>query len=107
MKFENTFGNTIKKLREDNNLTLREVAEVLEIDTSTLGKIEKNSRKPTKLLIENIARYFNVSEKELIIAFLSDSVASYVVKDKDFASEIFKVAEEKVEYLATKQTPKK
>ena len=104
MKLEKTFGDTVKKLREDKNLPLREVAEALKIDTSMLGKIEKNSRKPTKQIIEKFAAFFKVSGKDLTIAFLSDTVAYQVMEEKDFSSEVFKVAEEKVEYLKTKKT---
>lgn len=39
-----TFGEVIKKLREDNGLPLRKVAAHLDIDPSTLGKIERNER---------------------------------------------------------------
>ena len=103
MKLEKTFGDTVKKLREEKNLPLREVAEALNIDTSMLGKIEKNSRKPTKQLIEKFAIFFKVRGKDLTIAFLSDAVAYQVMEEEDFSSEVFKVAEEKVEYLKTKK----
>lgn len=102
MKTEKTFGETVKKLREEKKLTLRKVAEALEIDTSMLGKIEKNNRKPTKLLIENFAKFFNVEEKDLTISFLSDSVA-YKILDEDYPVEVLKVAEEKIQYLITKK----
>ena len=104
MKLEETFGETVKKLREEKKLPLREVAEALSIDTSMLGKIEKNSRKPTKQLIEKFAIYFNVSDKDLLIAFLSDTVAYQVMYEEDFASEVLKVAERKVKYLKNKKT---
>ena len=104
MKLEKTFGDTVKKLREEKNLPLREVAEALKIDTSMLGKIEKNSRKPTKQIIEKFAAFFKVSGKHLTIAFLSDTVAYQVMEEEDFSSEVFKVAEEKVEYLKTKKS---
>jgi len=68
-----------------------------------LSKIEKNSRKPTKQMIEKFAAFFNVSGKDLTIAFLSDAVAYQVMEEEDFSSEVFKVAEEKVEYLKTKK----
>ncbi|MBL7826228.1 MAG: helix-turn-helix transcriptional regulator [Saprospiraceae bacterium] len=104
MKFEKTFGETIRNLRLEKQLPLREVAEALSIDTSMLGKIEKNSRKPTKQLIEKIAKYFNVSDKDLLIAFLSDSIAYQVMDEQDFATEVLKVAEKKVKYLKTQKT---
>ena len=45
MGLKKSFGDTIRNLRIENHLTLREVAEHLKIDTSMLGKIEKNNRK--------------------------------------------------------------
>jgi len=104
MKSEKTFGETVKKLREEQNLPLREVAEALQIDTSMLGKIEKNNRKPTRQMIENFAKFFNVSEKDLLIAFLSDTVAYQIMDEEDLSSQVLKVAEKKVKYLKTKKT---
>lgn len=103
MNFENTFGETVRKLREGKNLKLREVAKHLKIDTSMLGKIEKNNRKPTKQLIEKISKYFKVSEKDLTITFLSDTVATHVLNEEHFATEVLKVAEKKVKYMKTKK----
>ncbi|MFI5137763.1 MAG: helix-turn-helix domain-containing protein [Sphingobacteriales bacterium] len=103
MRFEKTFGETIKKLREEKKLPLRQVAGALEIDTSMLGKIEKNSRKPTRSFIEKISKYFNVSDRNLIIAFLSDEVAYQIMNEESYAHEVLKVAEEKVEYLRTQK----
>lgn len=98
-----TFGETVKSLRDEMNLPLREVAEALSIDTSMLSKIEKNQRKPTKLLIEKFSKFFNVSDKDLKIAFLSDAVAYQIMDEEDCASEVLKVAEEKVNYIKTKK----
>jgi len=103
MKLESTFGETVKKLREKKNLPLREVADALKIDTSMLGKIEKNNRRPTKQLIEKFADYFKVNDKDLLIAFLSDAVAYQIMDVEELSTEVFKVAEKKVKYLKTKK----
>ncbi len=103
MKFEKSFGEMVRKLREEKKLTLREVAKELRIDTSMLGKIEKNNRKPTKQMIEKIARFFDVSDKELTIAFLSDTVVYQVLNAEDVAQEVLKAAEKKVKYLKNKK----
>ncbi|MBK7391126.1 MAG: hypothetical protein IPI23_19270 [Bacteroidetes bacterium] len=55
----------------------------------------KKQSKPTKQLIEKFAKFFNVSDKDLLIAFLSDTVAYKVMDEEDFASEVLKVAEKK------------
>jgi len=103
MDLKKTFGETIKKLREDKNMTLREVAELLCIDTSMLGKIEKNNRKPTKAFIDKFSRLFKVNDKDLTITFLSDTVAYQVLDEEDYATEVLKVAEKKVKYLKTQK----
>jgi len=105
MILEKTFGETVRRLREERNLTLREVAEKLAIDTSMLGKIEKNNRNPSKQLIDKFAIFFEVSTKDLIISFLSDTVAYKILDEEDFASEVLKAAEEKVMYLKNNKTP--
>lgn len=102
MQQERTFGETIKKLRESKKLTLKDVAQHLQIDTSMLGKIEKNNRKASKELIQKLAQFFDVSPKDLKIAFLSDQVIYEVIEEKEFAQEVLRVAEEKVKYLNQK-----
>lgn len=102
MEETKTFGDIVRGLREERKLTLREVARRLHIDISMLGKIEKNNRKPSKAMIGSFAKYFNVSERILTIAFLSDSVA-YHIHEEEFAAAALRVAEKKVRYLKSKR----
>ncbi len=97
MEVEKSFGETIKSFRKEKGLTLREVAEHLCIDTSMLGKIEKNKRKPSKEFISNISKFLDLDEKELTIAHLSDTVF-YSIQEEELATEALKVAEEKIKY---------
>lgn len=99
-KIHKTFGEQLRKLRETAGLTLREVAENIEIDPSLLAKVERNQRPPTKHLIKNIAVFFEVNEKELLDEFLSDQIA-YKILDEEADINILKVAEEKVAYIKT------
>lgn len=93
-----TFGEIIKSFREEMNLPLRVVAKELGIDTSTLGKLEKNERNPSKDLIGKLSNYYKVDEKDLLIASKSDNVVYRLMED-DNAIEILKAAEEKVRYI--------
>lgn len=97
MQLGKSFGETIRDLRIEKQLTLREVAKYLKIDTSMLGKIEKNNRKPTKQFIKDISNLFNISEDILTVAHLSDTVA-YTILEEELANEVLKVAEEKINY---------
>lgn len=95
-----SFGEHIRKLREESGLTLKFVSEQISIDTSLLAKIERNERHPTKQLIKQIADYFKVDERELQNVYLSDHIA-YKILDEEADLSILKVAEEKVKYLKT------
>ena len=97
-----TFGKQVRELREEANLSLREVAEKIGIDTSLLGKIERNERQPTKEQIKQVAKYFKLDEKEMQKEFLSDQIA-YRILEEDADLDTLKVAEKKVQYLKTKQ----
>jgi HTH-type transcriptional regulator, competence development regulator len=97
-----TFGEIIKELREGKGLTLMQVADHLKIDTSLLGKIEKNNRNASNQLVQKIAKFFNVTDRELKIAILSDRVAYEVLDKEELADEVLKVAEKKVKYSRKK-----
>ena len=97
MQVEKSFGETIRDLRIENHLTLREVADHLKIDISMLGKIEKNSRNPSKQFIRDISNLFSIDEDLLTVAHLSATVA-YSILDEELATEVLKVAEEKINY---------
>jgi transcriptional regulator with XRE-family HTH domain len=95
-----SFGEHLRNLRENQSLTLKNVAEQIGIDTSLLAKIERNERQPTKNIIKQVADFFNCNEQELLNNFLSDQIA-YKIMYEEADIEILKVAEEKVKYLKT------
>jgi transcriptional regulator with XRE-family HTH domain len=96
-----TFGEQLRTLREQAELSLREVANKIGIDTSLLGKIERNERPATKGQIKQIATFFNVNEKQLLKEFLSDQFA-YKIIEEEADLDTFKVAEAKVEFYKAK-----
>ncbi len=101
-----SFGEILRKLRESEGMPLRELASKLEIDQSTLSKIERNLRNASEDLIEKISAVFNVDEKELRINYKSDKLA-YELLDEEDSIDILKVAEEKLEYLIIKKKKRK
>jgi len=95
-----TFGEHLRKLRENAGLTLKDVAAKISIDVSLLAKIERNERQPTKQIIKQVSIFFNVNEKDLQIEFLSDMIA-YKILEEEADLRILKVAEKKLSYLKT------
>jgi transcriptional regulator with XRE-family HTH domain len=95
-------GETLRELRENKQLPLRTVAAYLDIDPAIMSRIERGQRKASREQVTKLAAYFNVSEDELIIAWLSDKVV-YELADEQLGIEALKVAEEKVKYNKTKK----
>lgn len=97
MKNLDSTGTQIRKLREKANMPLRKLASALDIDQSTLSKIERNERKPNQQMIEKIAEIFKANKNELLVSFYSDIVV-YKIRDVNLFSEILQVAEAKIKY---------
>ncbi len=100
-----TFGDTIRKLREEKELPLRTVAAFLDIDQAILSKIERGHRKPTREQVVKLAGYFKVKENDLLVAWLSDKLV-YELEDEEVALKALQVAEEKVKYNAARKKGK-
>jgi len=71
-----SFGEYIRKVREDRNLPLRKVAAALDIDTSILSKIERNERVATKEMIPILSEVLEIPEKEVEIEFIQSVIES-------------------------------
>jgi HTH-type transcriptional regulator, competence development regulator len=97
-----TFGETIKKYREERQLPLRTVASYLDIDQAVLSKMEHNKRTATKEQVKKLAKYFEANEKTLLILWLSDKVIGEI-KDEEFADDALKVAEQEIKYIKRKK----
>jgi transcriptional regulator with XRE-family HTH domain len=93
------FGDYIRKLRKQEGIPLRKVAAQLDIDPSTLGKIEKNTRNANNEQIEALSKIFKVSPERLNTLYLSDKLA------KELSS--FSYSEEILNMTRTKITTQK
>ncbi len=78
-------------------MPLRKLAAQLDLDQSTLRKIERKERNANSDQKEKNAKIFKVSKKDLQVNFLSDKVA-YELLEEEFGVESLQVAEEKVKY---------
>ncbi|MCZ8022721.1 MAG: helix-turn-helix domain-containing protein [Chryseotalea sp.] len=101
-KNNTSFGEYIRQLREDRNLPLRKIAADLEIDTSTLSKIEKNERNANDQIIEKLSEIFAIDKADLKVRYLSDKI-TYQLLDEEDGIEILKVAEQKIKYHKQQQ----
>ncbi|MDD3772870.1 MAG: helix-turn-helix transcriptional regulator [Weeksellaceae bacterium] len=93
-----TIGQILRNKRQALGLLLRQVSTYVDIDQAILSKIERNERKPTKEMLEKLAKILQLDKDELLVQFISDKIA-YEIVDEDFASKVLKVAEKKIKYL--------
>ncbi|MBN2175727.1 MAG: helix-turn-helix transcriptional regulator [Bacteroidales bacterium] len=100
-----SIGEKIRDLRKESGLPLRKIAAELDLDQSVLSKIERGERKASREQIIQIAQIFKVDEKELLINYLSDKVL-YDLKNEELATDVLKIAEEKIRYMIKHQNGK-
>lgn len=95
-----SIGETLRELREQRNLLLREVGAKLSIDPTILSKIERDERMPTKEQVESLSNFYVENKNEVVLAWLSDKLV-YQVDGEELGLEAMKVAEEKIKYQKT------
>ncbi len=93
-----SIGEALRSLREERKLPLRKVAHQLDIDQSSLSKIERNERRATKEQILQLAKIYNVDEQELLLQYNSDKVV-YEIMQEENPKEILRVAEKKITFI--------
>ena len=96
-----TFGEYIKRLRTENELTLTQLAAKLDLDSANLSKIENNKREFDEKRLELLANVFNLDLAQLRTEFFSDIIAKKIYEN-NCDSETLILAEQKVEYLKSK-----
>ena len=97
------FGNYIRKLREEKQLLLREVASQMKIDTALLSKIERSTRIARKEQVEDLAKALGVNKNELLQLWMADKIVK-MIKDESNGAEILKKAQEEIKNLTNKNS---
>lgn len=69
------FIDKIKKLREEQSLTQRQVAAELEIDVAMYKRFEKGERSMERELVKNLAHVYGISEDENLLQYYDIAVS--------------------------------
>lgn len=93
-----TIGEKLRQLREQNEMPLRKVAALIDIDVAILSKMERGERKLTKAVVLKLADIYKYSADKLLVSFLSDKIM-YEIQNEDLGEKALKVAEKRVKYL--------
>ena len=98
-----TLGEKLRQIREQNELPLRKVSALLDIDVAILSKMERGERKLSKEVVLKLADIYKCNPKELLVLFLSEKIM-YEIQDEDLGEKALKVAEKRVKYLKANKT---
>lgn len=97
-----TFGEYIKQLRTENNLTLTQLAAKLELDSANLSKIENNKREFDEKRLVLLSDIFDLDISILRTEYFSDVIAKKIY-DNNCDKDTLLLAEQKVKYLKSKK----
>lgn len=92
-----TIGDKLRKLREENELPLRKVAALLDIDIAILSKMERGERPLSKEVVTKLAKIYKHDVEELTVLFLSQKIVNEY-GEEDLALKAMQVAEEQIKY---------
>ena len=95
---QESLGHYIHRLRKDANMTLTKLAAALDLDQSTLSKIENKKRSVPREIIPKLARIFNLNVKQLELEYVSEQVAE-IIYTQENTREVLMLAEEKAKYF--------
>lgn len=97
-----TLGQKLKRLREENDLTLEELAKIFKLGKSTISNYERDYRKPDINLLKQIADYFHVSIDWLIGRV--DERDLYIMEGNEIPKQLRDIG---IEYLEVNEELKK
>lgn len=92
-----TLGEYIHNLRIEHGLTLTKLAAALDIDQSTLSKIENQKRNVPEEILPKLANFFKLDIRKLEKEFYSEKIAEMIYRVPDSA-ELLTLALEKAKY---------
>lgn len=93
-----TFGEYIRTLRSENNLTLTQLAAQLDMDSANLSKVENGKRDFDEKRLEKLAGSLGLNLNKLKAEFYSDLIAKKIYQN-NCSNDTLILAEQKVKYL--------
>jgi len=95
-----TFGEYIRLLRNESELTLTQLAAKLDLDSANLSKIENGKRDFDEKRLPKLSKIFGLNLKELRNEYVTDQIGKKIY-ETNCTKQLLEVAEEKAEYRRT------
>jgi predicted transcriptional regulator len=89
------FGERIRELRTKQNMLLRQLASLLDVDTSIISKVERGDRQLKKEQIPLLAQILKADVEELQTLWLADQLYN-MVQGEPMADEALKSVSRKI-----------
>ena len=102
-RMKETFGEFIRRLRNQKGLTITQLAAKLELDSANLSRIENGKREFDEKKIDLLCASFELNRKDVEKELLSGKVAKKLYPYPS-CNEILTLAEEKIKYYRSKNT---
>ncbi len=74
MVIQNNIGYYLQSVRKEKNMSLKEVANHIGIDSSMLSKIEHGESQLQGYMLKGVAELFNLENKEVIINLINNKL---------------------------------
>ena len=94
-----SFGDNLRTLIEERNLTQKELATYLNIAPSTLGSYVQNTREPDFSTLKSLAKYFDVSI-DYLLDYTSGKTVTHSEKEM---LRIFRSLSKEQQYICIEQ----
>lgn len=94
---ETTFGEYIRRLRNENGLTLTQLAAKLNLDSANLSKIENGKRDFDEKRLPKLAKIFELDLTELRNEYVTDQIGKHIY-ETNCTKQLLLVAEKKAKY---------
>lgn len=75
------FGELLKKIRTENNLSLRKLGEETEINFSFIDKVEKNLVPASENFLEKMIEYFPLHKNELVDSYTQTYISDIILEN--------------------------
>jgi len=95
-----TFGEYIRLLRTEKELTLTQLAAKLDLDSANLSKIENGKRDFDEKRLPKLSKIFGLHLEELRNEYVTDQIGKQIY-ETNCTKQLLEVAEEKAEYRRT------
>ncbi len=86
----NKFGDNVKKIRTDKNISQQELADIIGIHSTHVSRYERNMAQPSVEIAKKMAEALNVSVDTLIYG-ATDEKAKNSLKDTDLLTMFTKI----------------